>query len=256
MKPHPSLLAATGQPRYLLLAQTLMDDISSGRYQVGNLLPTEMKLCEQFNVSRYTVREAIRRLTELGLVTRQPGVGTRVRTGQVASRYTQTTDGIDDLYKFVRDVRLTVLSTQECIADKELAERLSCREGQAWLHVSGRRNVGAEAVPIAVTDVYIARPYIGVLEDFDDLSVPIYVLIEKRFGLRVVEVRQVINAIEIEAEQAKILSVEPKSAGLRVIRQYFAPGDELIEVGISLHAGARFSHTSTERLSLSPGAGT
>lgn len=253
MNTHPSLLASAAQPRYLLLAQTLMDDIRSGRYQVGDLMPTELELCKQFNVSRYTVREAVRRLTELGLVTRQPGVGTRVKNGQVVSRYTQTTNGLEDLYNFVRDVRLTVLSTEERIADEKLAERLACPPGQAWLYVQGQRNVAGESTPIALTDVYIARPYAAVREDLSNPAVPIYALIERRFGIRIVEVRQEVIAVEIEPEQARLLGVEPKSAGLQVIRQYFAAGDELLEVGISLHAGARFSYKSTQRLAVSAG---
>ena len=253
MSAHPSLLTSAGQPRYLLLAQALMDDIHTGRYKVGDLMPTELELCKQFNVSRYTVREAVRRLMELGLVTRQAGVGTRVKAGQVVSRYTQTVEGIEDLYKFVRDVRLKVLSIEECVADEALADMLACPVGQAWLKVQGQRNVADESVPIAIADVYIARPYAAVREDLSELSVPIYSLIERRFGVRVVEVKQEVNAVEIGDEQAGLLQVAPGSAGLRVIRKYYAQGDELIEIGISLHAGARFTYTTTQRLSLSPG---
>ena len=60
------------QPRYVLLAQALMKDIAQGVYPVGSLLPTEYGLCTQFGLSRHTVREAIRRLQERGLVTRKP----------------------------------------------------------------------------------------------------------------------------------------------------------------------------------------
>jgi len=246
-------MTSAGQPRYLLLAHALIDDISSGRYKVGDLMPTELDLCKQFNVSRYTVREAIRRLMELGLVTRQPGVGTRVKASQVVSRYTQTTQGIEDLYKFVQDVRLTVSAVEECIADEALAERLSCPVGQAWLRVQGQRNVIGEEVPIALTDVYIARPYAAVREDLTDLEVPIYSLIEQRFGIRVVEVKQEVNAVEIAPKQAKALQVRPESAGLQVTRKYYAPGDELIEIAFSLHPGARFTYMTTQRLSLPPG---
>ncbi len=253
MKTHPSLMTSAGQPRYLLLAQALMNDISTGRYKVGDLMPTELDLCKQFNVSRYTVREAIRRLLDLGLVTRQPGVGTRVKASQVVSRYTQSTQGIEDLYKFVQDVKLTVTSVEECIADEALAERLSCPVGQAWLRALGQRNVADEVVPIALTDVYIARPYAAVRDDLAHLEVPIYSLIERRFGLRVVEVKQEVTAVEIEADKAEQLKVRPGSAGLQVIRKYYAPGDELIEIAFSLHAGARFTYMTTQRLSVPAG---
>ena len=66
------------QPRYLQLAQTLISEIEEGHYPVGALMPTEFELCDQFGASRFTVREAIKRLVQQGMVSRQAGVGTRV----------------------------------------------------------------------------------------------------------------------------------------------------------------------------------
>ncbi|MEG8024873.1 winged helix-turn-helix domain-containing protein [Sphingomonas aurantiaca] len=61
------------QPRYLQLAQTLINEIEDGRYPIGTLLPTEFDLCDQFGASRFTVREAIKRLVQSGMVSRQAG---------------------------------------------------------------------------------------------------------------------------------------------------------------------------------------
>ena len=49
-------------PLYLQVVRALKDEIVSGVYPVGSQLPTEEELCERFSVSRYTVREALRRL--------------------------------------------------------------------------------------------------------------------------------------------------------------------------------------------------
>jgi len=50
-----------GRPRYAVVTQALTEDITSGRYPVGTALPTELALCTQFDISRHTVREALRR---------------------------------------------------------------------------------------------------------------------------------------------------------------------------------------------------
>jgi DNA-binding FadR family transcriptional regulator len=44
---------------YQDLARRLMDELVSGRYDVGDRLPAERELSAQFNVSRPTVREAV-----------------------------------------------------------------------------------------------------------------------------------------------------------------------------------------------------
>ena len=64
------------RPRYRQVAEKLKSAIEAGEYPVGSLLPTESELCASFNISRYTAREALRRLAEMGLVSRRQGAGT------------------------------------------------------------------------------------------------------------------------------------------------------------------------------------
>lgn len=56
-------------------AQKLREEISSGRLQPGERLPTEQKLSQTFGVSRPIVREAVGRLKHDGLVTTRQGAG-------------------------------------------------------------------------------------------------------------------------------------------------------------------------------------
>ena len=70
--------AKTEDPLYIQVARALKKDIVEGVYPVGSQLPTEDELCERFSVSRYTVREALRRLREDSLVTSRQGAGTVV----------------------------------------------------------------------------------------------------------------------------------------------------------------------------------
>ena len=56
----------------------LCDLIITGRLGIGALLPSERSLTEQFGVNRQVVREAIKRLVQLGMVAPDRGNGTRV----------------------------------------------------------------------------------------------------------------------------------------------------------------------------------
>lgn len=248
MKASASSLLVAGQPRYLVLAQALMEEIRSERYPVESLLPTEFELSQQFNVSRHTVREAIRRLADLGFVSRQPGVGTRVKANRVASRYVQAGEAISDLFQYVRDVTLKVTDIQDVIADAQRADLLECKPGQAWLHATGARFISVDDRPISLTDVYIARAYRGIADEIVEPELPIYALIERRYGLAVAEVRQQISAVPVEGEAAGRLGVPPGSPGLRVIRKYISSSGETFEVAVNLHPGERFSYSSTLRL--------
>ncbi|MDD1510357.1 GntR family transcriptional regulator [Pseudomonas sp. CNPSo 3701] len=243
----PSLLSG-GQPRYLILAQALMEAIKAGRYPLNSLLPTEHELCKQFNVSRHTVREATRRLNELGLISKQQGVGTRVKATQPASRYIQASEGISDLHQYVRDVRMELSGTEEVSADEELAELLECKPGQVWVRAIGVRHREGDSAPLARTLVYVPRAYGAALEGFGDGKTPIYELLQRRFGLQMAEVRQTISAVSLEPESARALHVEPGSPGLHIVRKYYGGNDELLEVAVNVHPGERFSYSITQRL--------
>jgi GntR family transcriptional regulator len=66
-------------PMYRQIAETLRGQIEAGELAPGGRLPTEIELRDRFNnVSRNTVRDAIKWLTALGLVETRPGQGTFV----------------------------------------------------------------------------------------------------------------------------------------------------------------------------------
>ena len=66
------------QPMYRSIADDLRSKIKSGQLAPNAKLPTESELSDQYEASRNSVREAIRRLTAEGLLESRPGQGTFV----------------------------------------------------------------------------------------------------------------------------------------------------------------------------------
>jgi GntR family transcriptional regulator len=67
-----------GSPMYRQIAEDLRAQIESGDLRPGQQLRTELELREHYGASRNTVRDAIKWLTNLGLVETKPGQGTFV----------------------------------------------------------------------------------------------------------------------------------------------------------------------------------
>ena len=65
-------------PAYKLVYDAIEKQIFAGRLKVGDPLPAETTLAEQFGVNRSTVREGIRLLEQSGLVERQGGKRPRI----------------------------------------------------------------------------------------------------------------------------------------------------------------------------------
>lgn len=74
-------------PAWAQAAQSIRRQIETGRFAGGQRLPSESDLAESFEISRLTVRQAMAKLADEGLVERKQGVGTFVTPRQVAVQH-------------------------------------------------------------------------------------------------------------------------------------------------------------------------
>lgn len=216
-----------GGPRYKSIYQQLARDIGSGRYPVMTLLPTEHELCEQFGASRHTIREAIRMLTVAGMVSRLPGVGTRVETAHASTRFTQRISQFPDLLQYARNAALLVQDVRTIKLTKRLAESLGAEPGQPWLHINSIKTLGDQDTPVACTLIYADPAHSDLRADIQP-RISLLRLIEDHFGNRIHEVNQEFSATPIAAGIARQLHVEPQTAGFVITRRYYGSGGVLL----------------------------
>ena len=134
--------------RYLQVARALRKEIVDGVYPVGSQLPTEHQLCERFSVSRYTVREALRRLRDDNLVASRPRAGTLVVPRPTSDSYVQDVVSINDLLAFATGAQFAIESTGMVLVDGELAARTGLSSGEEWLVVKGFRRIDGTEFPV------------------------------------------------------------------------------------------------------------
>ena len=146
----------------LQVVRALKDEIVSGVFPVGSQLPTEEELCERFSVSRYTVREALRRLREDSLVSSRQGQGTTVVPPRPADDFVHEVMSINDLVAFATGVRFAIDTIEMIEIDDKLAARTGITSGEQWLAVRGFRHTEGSELPVCWTEVYITREFAGV----------------------------------------------------------------------------------------------
>ncbi|MCW2651094.1 MAG: GntR family transcriptional regulator [Mycobacterium sp.] len=237
--------ATSGDHRYLQVARALRKDIVDGVYPVGSQLPTEHELCQRFSVSRYTVREALRRLRDDNLVSSRPRAGTLVVPRISSDSYDVMS--INDLLAFAADARLAIASMAMVTIDDELANRSGLVGGEEWLAVRGFRQAQGAEHPLCWTEYYVNRSFASVGRLLQRHSGPIFPLIEDLFGVRIVEVDQEIAAVLISPVLAGGLRIEPGTPALEVRRTYKTSDREVAQVTINTHPGSRFRHSMTMR---------
>lgn len=232
-------LLAANQPLYVAVATRLAAEILDGRRPVGALLPSEQELGQIFGVSRSTIRQALRRLGELGLVAGAQGVGTRVIADQPQGRYVLAVRSVTDVMGYAARTRLDIARRDRLAADAALARRIGCEVGERWVHVAGMRlPAEGRAPPISICDLYIAEEFADIAESEELADTPAYRLIGQRRGTAVVAVEQDIGAIALDAAQAAALGVAAGSPGLLIRRRFLSAGERLIEATTNIHAAA------------------
>jgi GntR family transcriptional regulator len=240
------MLFEAGQPRYLIVANRLSSEIRDGLYVVGDLLPSEGDLCARFGVSRHTVREALRRLQEAGLVSRQVGVGTRVEATSAAPRYVQSIDAIEDFWQYVKETRLHI-GKRGKIAFDQAAVNLPDVGGD-WLTFQGYRYHKHKSNRVCWVRMFL-NPHFAKVADYVGVKTdPVYSQIERAYGVKVIELQQQISAVLITANIARDLNVKVNSPALSTIRRYVGNSGEVLEVTNSVHPADRFYYDQQLRL--------
>lgn len=229
--------------RYEQVAEALIADIRSGRIGVGETLPGEIELTEKFDVSRHTVREALRRLEDLGLIGRHQGVGTVVRARQPTQTYVQSVRSPAELLQYPPENRLTVLGSEEVRIGRKLARQLGCTTGSRWFRISCVRKLRESRLPICWVDVYVLPEHAPIADVIGRRSQPVYEMLEQRFGQKVATVDIDIKAGTVPDHMLKALEVAPGTPSLTVVRRYVGADRRLFEMSVSEHPADRYTYS-------------
>lgn len=232
----------TTKPHFADIARDLTEGIAAGRYPVGSVLPGELELCGLYNTSRHTIRAALNELQQLGLVSRKKNAGTRVEAAAPRNDFRPSLGSLEDLVQFGTSNVRVVQSIGPTTVGGELAKTLGCFNGSAWLRISSLRVDSRTQKPVGWTDVYLDPQY-GEIADTVRASPDtlISTLIERRYGRRVAEIRQVVRALIVPPALADALQIDAGTAGLQILRQYFDAAGQMFEASVTVHPADRFA---------------
>jgi DNA-binding GntR family transcriptional regulator len=229
-------------PLYAQVAKELSAAITSGRFPVGSLLPTELELCDQYGTSRPTVRLALQELQALGLVSRKKRLGTRVESASPQVGYSQSVATLEGLMQLAEGQVRVLRKVESVVVDRPTAKRLGVAPGSRWIRIELLRLPGDGNVekPVGWTETFIDAEYTEVPKLLrKQPKVLVSSLIESLYGRRVAEVEQTVRAVPLAAELASVLHADAGSPALSVMRRYLDHANEAFEIAITVHPADR-----------------
>ncbi|WP_191488498.1 GntR family transcriptional regulator [Pseudomonas sp. FEN] len=205
---------------YEQIAQQLLEEIQRGAYDPSGKLPSEAELGQRFAVSRVTIRLAVGKLCDDGVVERKQGKGTFVATKQVRH-------GLDALRSFHEALLLQGLKPSMRVLDHQLQ---SVPEALCGLFAGAEQCLRLERLhlvddePIALGRSYLPAGLADVVWSEAE-NRPIYSILESVTGSAVTRADMAIRAQDADKHLARTLNVK-RGAALLVMERtsYFADG--------------------------------
>lgn len=214
-------------PYYLQIYGELKDRIETQVYKPNEMLPSENELAEEFNVTRLTVRNAIKKLKDDGRIYTKKGKGSFVNPPKI----------VQDLYRvysFGREfdekgytLESTVLEAYIDKCNGTVQKNLQLQAEELVFII--RRIRKLENIPVIVEVSYIPVKVIPGFTIEEVQSTSIYDLLEKKYKLNITKAKEYLDPTIADEYYSRLLEVELGTPLFATERVTYTSGDKPID---------------------------
>jgi GntR family transcriptional regulator len=233
-------VSAEKQTRAEEVANDLTEAIVTERFPLGTDLPSEVTLATRYGVSRFTIREALRRVAESGLIVRRHGSGSRVVSARPTQSYLLTIDSESDVLRYASETTMQ-LSEKVGKVSSRLAADLDLEDPDRWVQLSGVR-FSPLGIRIGLVTVCLRPEHAALVLALEKpVRRAIYAEILGEVQRPLVSIEQQIRATVLTAAAARRLGAAAREPALQIIRRYNVE-DGPIEMSVNVHPASRFKY--------------
>ncbi len=213
----------TNKPIYIKIYDKLKSAIKGGTYPPGSFLPTEQELETLYQVSRTTIRKAVKLLSDEGILSVRQGCGTMVMDIRTTQNYNQVTSVTESLRKRGYDVTTGSMMIDVIPASRDIAADLFIPEGTPVARI--QRLQLADGRPVTLMENYIEYAKVPGIEQHSGHFVALYQFLEETYGLahrchQGPDLSQICGFLW----KRRVLGIEPKSRPFSDPPHHLLPG--------------------------------
>lgn len=238
-----SIHRGAGLPAYRQISQILRRRIARSKYT--DRLPTEDELMREFKVARQTIRAAVAKLVDDGLLERFPGRGTFVLPAERRNslwRIRALEDILDQ--RFPEPPKIISAAFRSAGDDREAAAALQLDPREKMFCVVALRT--SEGLPYSCSQIIlpsdVGRALSSRLTE-EVYSTPMIRAVERRCGVQITRAIQSASAVLASDEIASLLEIEHGAPVLVLARTYFTSDGRPIEHVRMQGRPDRYQHT-------------
>ena len=224
--------------KFMDIYKDLARAIDGKVYRVGEPLPSENELAQKHNVSRETVRKALRRLSETGYIQKRQGKGSIVLD---KTRFDFPVSGLTS-FKELMDTNLSdnytkIIRNEEMFLPAELADSMAMPHDFPVIRLTRLRYIDGEAV--IIDDDYLSKKYVESIPD-ERAMISIYDYMENDLDLKIDFAHKQYTVEPISKEDETLLDLHEDTHVVVVRSDVHLENTEFVEYTISRHRLDKF----------------
>ncbi|GAA0747223.1 GntR family transcriptional regulator [Clostridium oceanicum] len=225
-------------PLYLQLMDIIIYKIEN-TMEKGDKLLSEREICDKYDVSRSTVRQAISELERDGYIYKMHGKGTFVADKEVHQDLVQFYSFTDEMKKLGKTPTSKILDFHIIKATSSLSKKMEIMEGEPLYQLKRLRL--ADKVPMMLETTYIPyNRFKGVSEEKLERK-PLYEILREEYDLKIDMAEEFFRPILTNYDESEILRIKEGSPSLKIAR-YTYEKNKIIEYTISIARGDKFKY--------------
>ncbi len=191
-------------PIYYQLEEIIRQQIDDGTLMSGKAIPSEREYAELYQISRMTVRQAINKLVNEGLLYRKKGTGTFVQPKKVEQVFQKLTSFSEDMIERGLVPKSKVLTFEHVPVNDLIAKSLKLENNSTVLKIVRIRY--ADDSPMAIETSYMPA---DLMKDLlpEQAEESIYEFIEKNLQLKIQTAYQELEATIADEKLANLLNI-------------------------------------------------
>lgn len=228
-------------PMYIQLEEILIEQIQD--MEIGSQLDTEREICEKYNVSRTTTRQALDELANNEYIIKIHGKGNFVANKYVEQKLVEFYSFTDEMKRLGKTPKTKYIGFGIEEASDKIAEKLQLAKGDLVYSLCRLRF--ADDMPMMYGVTYL--PY----NQFPDLSIelleasPLYDVLRKKYNVSFAYAEELFQPILINKLESFYLKVPEGMPGLKIERFTYIKGlvrNQIIEYTKSIARGDTFKY--------------